>query len=73
MKIVYISGTEVGVSIYEAIYKAGFEVDTIFTYNLDKKDTISGFFDYEIITKSKLIRTNYINDEYETIKNIIQI
>ena len=70
MKIVYISGTEVGIEIYKAIYEAGFEVDTIFTYKLDKKN-ISGFFDYKKINKnSKIIRVNHINEEYETIKKI---
>ena len=36
MRIIYISGTEVGVDIYNAIYEAGFEVDTIFTYRIEK-------------------------------------
>ena len=69
MKIIYISGTEVGVDIYKAIYEAGFEVDTLFTYKLDKKN-ISGFFDYAKISKSKLIRVDNINDEVEKIKQI---
>jgi len=70
MKIVYISGTEVGVDIYNAIYEAGFEVDTIFTYKLEKKEKISGFFDYEKISKSNVIRVDNINDEVEKIKEI---
>jgi len=69
VKIVYISGTEVGVDIYKAIYEAGFEVDTIFTYKLDKKN-ISGFFDYAKISKSNLIRVDNINDEVKKIKSI---
>jgi methionyl-tRNA formyltransferase len=70
MRIVYISGTEVGVEIYNAIYEAGFEVDTIFTYKLEKKEKISGFFDYEEISKSNLIRVDNINDEIEKIEKI---
>jgi methionyl-tRNA formyltransferase len=70
VKIVYISGTEVGVEIYNAIYEAGFEVDTIFTYKLEKRDVISGFFDYEKISKSSLVRVDNINEEVEAIKKI---
>jgi len=70
MKIVFISGTEVGVSIYNAIYEIGYEIDTIFTYRLNKERKISGFFDYSLISKSNLIRTDNINKDVDKIRKI---
>lgn len=75
MKLVFIGSVEIGYTVLEAVYDAGFAVDTIFTLDFDKKEQTSGFIDFEPLAnahESALVRVKNLNEpEYiEKIKSI---
>jgi methionyl-tRNA formyltransferase len=64
LKIVFIGGVEIGLTVLESVYHGNDSVDTVFTLPHDSK--ASGYIDFEPITtkhQSNLIRTSKINDE----------
>lgn len=75
MKLVFIGSVEIGYTVLEAVYDAGFAVDTIFTLDFDKKEQTSGFIDFEPLAnthESVLVRVKNLSEpEYiEKIKSI---
>lgn len=69
MKIVFIGGVEIGYTVLESIYMAGYEVDTIYTLPESAATTTSGYIDFTPLAEkhgSRLVRTNDINAAVHT-------
>jgi methionyl-tRNA formyltransferase len=66
MKIIFIGGVEIGYTVLEGVYTAGYEVSAIYTLPHTSETTTSGFIDFEPLAQangSPLYRTKNINEE----------
>lgn len=75
MKIVFVGTVQIGLTVLEAVYQAGYTVDTVVTLPLEMKVSTSGFVDFAPLAekhKSKLVRTNDINEK-DTGEHLLQV
>jgi methionyl-tRNA formyltransferase len=66
MRIVYIGGVEIGLTVLKGIYDSAYYIDTVFTLPFDMKERTSGFIDFEPLVKSNnsnLVRVKDINQQ----------
>ena len=75
MKVVFIGGVEIGMTVLKSVYESGHCVDTVITLSFEVASKTSGFVDFGPLANrynSNLIRTKDINQpEYiEKLKKI---
>lgn len=73
MKIVFIGGVEIGLTVFKAVFESGYHVDMLVTLPFKTASSTSGFVDFGHLANrfgTTVIRTNNINeiDIIETIK-----
>lgn len=66
MRIVFIGGVEIGLTVFKAVFESGYPVHTLFTLPLEAAAETSGFVDFEpfaLERGTRVIRTKNINQD----------
>ncbi|MBF0329973.1 MAG: methionyl-tRNA formyltransferase [Nitrospirae bacterium] len=72
MKIVFVGTVQIGLTVLEAVYQTGYQIDTVITLPLELAAKTSGFVDFGPLAEknnSKLIRIQHINSS-ESIRRL---